>query len=962
LRQLLAAVCLVSLLEGRGSTAGAAERYAALFEDGVRVEASELKDWNDPQSQPRLGDRLLWDASRPVCWVIDRQLEPSAVPAAFVEFTGGDRLAGEVIGFQMGNEWPFERWPAHLVVRPVSDLQPPDDPERGQVRVAVDFVQRVAWSHRPAERLRPGTVILHGGGEFAFRSVRWRPQGVVLLLDDGIKEIPFADLAEIHLPPRDPWQAYQDEVAVLGPEPNVRLVEWHTLDGGRYTASTARFQARHWGDKNRPESWLHLVQPAWSLDPLWIRFRTVHTIRSWAAVEPPLVRFGPQSVQREAVFSQGWNWQRDQSTRGKRLMIGEREFAGGFGVHASTDLHFDWPSFARGLRVVAGLDPAADSRGCVSLSIRLNDGVVFAREQLIGSREIVDTNWVSLPPADSARRQRLTLRADMAAAHRPAGTDPFDIRDMVTWGDPQVRLDVEALQPSGPRRLASIAGLAGWTATDADWSSLRTLNVCDVTDAREPRFRTVFRTVEPFVVLSHSLRVGPHDHWLSLMISRFSDHAASSVQVKLDGISRGEFAVPVRQGPVDPDPLLIPVADCRGRTVLLELVIYPTAENSWIDFRGLALTDNRPGIRPVYADDALVLEQLPRDGGHVEPSREQPFSGTHCLRVAPGPPAVLAPLPGGEAVIAELPKLGQFRYLAFAWRGENTAGLALHLGHEGRFGADIAEALGAGLAVGKPARRGGRQRRIEDRGLRHGYAYDAGIYQPLSTSPLRLDRQVPDQWKLETRDLFGDFGPILLTGVAVQCLERGVGWFDHIYLARTPQDLEYVRQWLVPEPPGKPDETYSQKATRSEEWGAAIAQFAPAFATREAPHGLYQKREHFGQSDGWQTHPIDQNQPFILRTGLVLPADRPQELDLRVSHAPQGDWRLVVRGNGQKIFETIVDEHLTRPQRGWASLQVDLSSFRGQKVLLEVLNESNDGKNDYGYWKRVVLRDLSPKN
>lgn len=939
----------------------AAERYIALFEDGVRVHAAEIKDWNDPQSQPRVGERLLWEPSRPLRWVIDRQLWRPVLPQAYVEFVGGDRLPGEVVASQTGDEWPFESLTPHLVVRPVADLQPPDETDRGLLRVAVEAVQRVVWIHRAAEGLRPATAFLLNGGELSFRSLRWQSSSVVLLLEEGVKEVPFSDLAEIHLPQRDPWQAYLDELAVLGSDPPQRIIEWHTVDGGRYTASTARHQARHWGDKNRPEAWLHLIQPAWALDPLWLRFRTVHTVRSWAAHEPPLVRFGPQAIRRQAVFSQGWNWQRDQSPQGRLLQIGTTEFASGYGVHASTDLEFVWPPFAQGLRVMVGLDPAAGQRGCVDVSILVDERVLFQRERLVGSQEVLDSSWLALTGEPTEGQQRLILRADMAAAQHPAGADPFDIRDMVTWGDPQVRIDPEVLKPAGRRLLAHMGALRGWTVSDADAATLRTLTVCDTTDPREPRFRTVFRTVEPLLILSRSLRVKPSDQWFSLVLSRFSDHAPTWVQVRLDGISRGEFEIPVRQGPIDPDPIVIPVGDCRGRTVPVELVFYPTAEHSWVDWRGVSLTEVRPGIRPLVVDELSGLELPIHQEDRWQWSDQQPFSGLYCLRVAPGPPLTLPISPGGEAVLTEWPKLGQFRYLTFAWRGDHTSGLALLLGYEGRFGAEIAEALVA-RGGNRPARRLGRGRKMEDRGLRHGYAYDAGSYQPLDLSPLRLDRQVPDQWKLETRDVFSDFGPVTLTGVGLQTLERGTGWFDHIYLARTPQDVEYIRRLAAPPPSGGADEVYVRKAQHPEEWGAAVAQFAPMFATREAPHGLLLKREHFGQTDGWQTYPIDQHKPFVLRAGLVLPEAIPQELDLRVSHAPEGDWRLVVRVNGQRIFEKIIDDQLTRPQRGWASLQVDLSPYRGQKVLLEVWNESNDGKSDAAFWKRVVLRERSASN
>jgi len=946
-------VCL--LLLSVATTSPAADRYVALFEDGARVSAAELKDWNDPQAQPRIADRALFDAAKPMRWVIDRQQWTDETPRQFVEIIGGDCLPGEVIGYGTGRESPFEQLPPHLLVRPASELQPPDDPELGVVRVQLDGVRRVAWNHRPSQPYHPGTAFLQNGGEIAFRSLRWTTGNVVLLVEDGIRELAFADLDELHLPTGSPWDAYAAELTMTNWGLSARMLQWDTLDGGRFTTSATRYQARHWGDKNRPEAWHHLVQPYWSLDPLWIRFRTVHTWRSWAPLEPPLGRFGPQSIRREAVFSQGWQWQADRNTQGRRLQIGTTEFAAGFGVHATTDLVFEWPALAKELRVAGGLDQAAGPRGCVNLSILDGESrILFQRDRLVGSRESVETNWLPIP----GNTRALTLRADMAAHNRPSDADPFDIRDVVAWGDPQVRLDRAALPTAAKDSLNSLPGLAGWSMNDEDLASLHTQTVCDATEARDPRFRTVFRTVDPFVVLSRPLRIGSDDRWLSLVVSRFSDHAPSSVQLKIDGVSCGEFDVPVRQGPIDPDPVLVPVGDYRGKTVQLDVVVYPSSEKAWIDWRGVALTPLPPGVRVLWEDAAATpggaLDQA-LNGALVDANPS--FTGRNSLRLAPGQAVEFSELPNGEAFIAEAPKLGQYRYVTFAWRGENTSGLSLQLAHEGRFGTHIADALIGRPAVRKPSR-GVRSRKLDDRGLRYGYAYDSGSYQPQSGSPLRLDRNVPAQWKLESRDLYADFGTMAITGFALQCHERGAGWFDHIYLARSPQDLDFAKTYLLPSPPPAADATYSRKATRPEEWGPAIASFAPAFAAREASHGVLQKREHLGQSDGWQTHPQDKDKPFVLRTGLHLPADRIQELDLRVSHQPQCDWRLVVRVNGERYFEKLINDDLTRPQRGWASLQVDLSKYRGQKVLLEVLNESNDWNSEHAIWKRVVLQDL----
>jgi len=78
-------------------------------------------------------------------------------------------------------------------------------------------------------------------------------------------------------------------------------------------------------------------------------------------------------------------------------------------------------------------------------------------------------------------------------------------------------------------------------------------------------------------------------------------------------------------------------------------------------------------------------------------------------------------------------------------------------------------------------------------------------------------------------------------------------------------------------------------------------------------------------------------------------------LDLHVSHQAQYDWQLVVRANGQVIHDQLIDEKLTTPQKGWATIQIDLEKFAGQKVVLEVLNQSNNWQNETAFWKRIEL-------
>ncbi len=947
-------VVLGMLLCASPTTVVAAERYFGVFRDGAVAVDAEIRDWNDVGAVPKLADRELFAANNPVQWIIDRQQPAPSIPDSYVEFFGGDRLAGEVVGYRAGAESPFDAQPPHLLVRSAGEVQSPDELQATVTRVGLERVRRIIWEHRGAGAYRPATVVLRNGGEVTFRSVRWTDAGVSLLTEQGLRSIPWSDLAELHFPQQDEWQTYVEALTVLSPDLKSPLLTVETADGHRCTASTSRMQARHWGDRNRPEAWLHLLQPEWALDPLWIRYRTCTSWTAFLPEEPPLSWMSPSSIEQTSVFSSVWLWQPNRSTLGERLKAKDREYTSGFGVHASTDLKFLLPASAKGFRSWAALDPSVGQGGCVNLAV-IADGSrgLFQRDTLVGAQDPIDTGWLNWNPGSV---KSLTLRADMARDNRPAKADPFDIRDITNWCAPTLQLDPLTLAKdvaTAQQRRGAV--LPGWSLSEVDAASILSKSVFDSTDTRDLRFRKVLRTRDRFVIASRSIKVGADHRWLSLAISRFAENtAASTVQIKIDGRSAGEFEVPLRQGPIDPDPLLVPVHDFQGRTVTVEAVLYSPTETSFVDWRGLALTTERPGVRQLFEDDEALVKTLRADRPVVETATEPVFSGKISLKMNPG--VVEAPQYfEAPAAVVELPKLGQYRFLVFAWQGTGER-LVLRLAHEGRLGTSIAEGL---IGRGAAARNRLRRRSIEDRGLRYGFSYDIGSQKPEELPPLRLERAVPKDWRFESRDLFGDFGSLQLTGLGLECAEGGSGYFDHLYLARTPQDVDFLRSYRVASksPPPNPDPTYAQRAIVPADWGPMVASFAPVFAITEAAHGLVELREHMGQSGAWQTHPHDQQRPFVFRTGLHLPADKPQQLSLRVSHLADKDWSLVVKVNGEVIHQELINTALTRPQRGWASIRVDLSKFAGQKILLEVQNASNDWSNEHAFWKRIALED-----
>jgi len=928
----------------------AQDRWLARFAKGDVVTSPELSDWSEPAARPRIQDRELIDTQNPAVLLLDLQSSMQLPqPTMFVEFFGGDRLAGEVLEQRTASPNPYEQLPAHVILRTTGNLQRPDDPVSETVRLTARWLKRVVWEPVTRDQYTPGSVWLRGGGQIEYRSLRWGEGSLILLTSTGLRNLSFAEVAEIHFPNQDEWQTYQAQLAVLSPTLSSRLMQLDLQDGSRLTTSLERFVARHWGDRKRTDAWLQLVQPAWSLDPLWIRFPQVTSWTWFDATQPPLSWSSPSNIQRDSVFGASWQWQRDRNTLGERLHIGTSPFARGLGVHATTDLTFPLPPMARQVRVAGGLDRRAESGGSVRLSVLdPSANTKFQSDPLVGSRQIVDSGWIDIgatPPEATA----IVLRADMLRGDRPSGSDPFDIRDIVNWVDPQVRFDRQLLQQAvDSERVKCLPGWSGWQFPSAAAAPLLTRNHLDESEGRDPHYRLLAAVAEPYLLLSRTMPVTAADRWFSLVVSRFEALSKPTlVQIKIDGRSAGEYEIPIRYGPIDPDPLTVPLPTGPDRTVQVDVVIYSSGADSWLDWRGFAVTAERPGLRFLYDDDASAFRNA-AIGPALTTSSEQPMHGRESLEIAAG--AVDMPqIEGLQAALVDLPKLGQYRYLTFAWKGSETPGLVFRLAHEGRLGAEIAGGLGLGART--------RWRRMEDRGLRYGFSYDMGSAKQAEGAPLRLDKKLHSEWKLETRDVVGDFGPLLLTGFGLECVDSGRGWFDAIALARTPQDLDWLRKHWSEPPAGAIDLTKERYAGRREDWNQAIAEFAPMFATAEARHGMVFKPEHQGQSGSWQTHPHDRDQPFVLRTVTTLPEDRPQELDLLVSHQVQHDWLLQVRGNGSLLHEQVINDALTIPQRGYASLQVDLSQFQGQTVLLEVLNASNDWSQEHAYWKRVHLRN-----
>ncbi|MDB5389715.1 MAG: hypothetical protein JWM11_5361 [Planctomycetaceae bacterium] len=762
--------CLALLLSGFASTNSLQaddQRFQAEFADGSRISGDELRNWHDTAAQPVLTNKPLFDQSNPARWVIDTSLKVTPSPEAFVEFMGGDRLPGIVVGASTGTDSRFQRMPPHLILERQA-WNFPGLPSPTPLRVTTRWIRRVVWQRRSAEKFEPGTLFYQDGRRITFRAVRWAAASVMLLLDQATSEVAFHDIAEIHLPQTDVWGAYIEQLAFLCPGGTKPLFQWETQQGLRVTGSFERFQGRPHGNQNDPNAWWHLVQPAWSLDPLWVSHRMIRTRRFFEPHVVPLTLLEPVRSTHVAGLGGGWNWVRDRNVQAGPLQSGGNEFGWGMGVQAHHELEYALPRGSLTFRTRIGLDRCIGTGGCARGKIFLTGNQnqpVFQTELLIGSGSVADSGQLNV-----AGQPGLILTADSADAERPAGADPFDIRDSLDWLEPELRLDPTVLQSQIRAAVSKLVPCwESWTVTDAETGPFLFKNRWSTIDSRDPRYISEINSRVPFLTISKSLKLGAQQKFLVLAASRFPEGTTPAhLQVRINGQSIGDFEVPVRQGAIDPDPILVPLDEFRGKDVQLEISHMAGGPQALVDWNAVLFFDRRPGLLALFEDDEKLLDRLREGSGQAEIDRADAYTGSAALRVVKGE-AGNAFLFNEPLKIRESPKLGEYRFLRFVWRKKQGTPVCLQLASDGRFGEEKTP--------------------IE----RQTFRYDAGQGERSHGGARRMEDRLPTEWVVVTRDLVGDWGDFNLTGLSFGTPDDQPAWLDHVYLARSWQELDKIQ-------------------------------------------------------------------------------------------------------------------------------------------------------------------------
>jgi len=579
----------LSVLPAAGDDAA---RYLAVFSDGSHVEGETVTGWHEHPGDPKLDETTLANPGRPLRWLRDRRLaayRPRVLGPGYVELVGGDRIPGHVVAYQEGEFHTLEaHWPYYVVQTSVP-IHLPGRPERRQIRVLANALQRIVMRPQQGRRFQPGTVFARDGRQLVFQRFQWGDSSVRLLLRNDVQELPPEEIDEIHLPVPDQWTTYYAELAALSGDLSGELIRLETTHGFLVTGSTERFHAAVVSDTNSPEHWYHMVQPAWSLDPIWMHFPTIRTRWHFRPHEVPLSRIAPDRVEQRSLLAHGHPWQTDRNVRGGTLLAGDRLYGWGFGVHATNELWFRLPSAVRAFQSRVGLDRLAGDGGCARAMVFANapkGKPLFASPPLVGSSEVHATGELALA-GPKAGQDTLILMADAFHRGRPKGADPLDIRDTVDWLEPLLRLDPATLRTELNGRIPDLVpAWHGWTMTVEGNGSLRHRSLWDLGQSPEPRWAMTVGTGNPRLILTTDRRITADQHWLLVRLKQLAPEAKpGQLEIRRGETVVARFAVPsCGWAP----PVCVPLAESQQRDAKLEVVYSPHDAKEQIEW--LALT------------------------------------------------------------------------------------------------------------------------------------------------------------------------------------------------------------------------------------------------------------------------------------------------------------------------------------------------------------------------------------
>jgi hypothetical protein len=137
---------------------------------------------------------------------------------------------------------------------------------------------------------------------------------------------------------------------------------------------------------------------------------------------------------------------------------------------------------------------------------------------------------------------------------------------------------------------------------------------------------------------------------------------------------------------------------------------------------------------------------------------------------------------------------------------------------------------------------------------------------------------------------------------------------------------------------------------------AAVEKFAPGWTVKdcgsEMDPGL--KDQFGGKKDVLCTHPLNRDTGCTLSRKIDVPEGRKTTLAIVVGHDPRGDFDLIVKADGKELLRKPVGKDTAKD--GWLQTEVDLSSYAGKTVNLELVNQPSGWSWEAAYWAKIAVQ------
>ncbi len=135
----------------------------------------------------------------------------------------------------------------------------------------------------------------------------------------------------------------------------------------------------------------------------------------------------------------------------------------------------------------------------------------------------------------------------------------------------------------------------------------------------------------------------------------------------------------------------------------------------------------------------------------------------------------------------------------------------------------------------------------------------------------------------------------------------------------------------------------------------AIGKFAPGWKVQacgeEMEPGLYAELD--GKKNVLVTHPLDQQTACVVSKKAAVPAGKKTVLMLTVGHDPRGDWQLIVKADDKELLKRTVGKETAKDT--WMDAEVDLSSFAGKEITLQLLNQPTGWSFEAARWAKIEI-------